>query len=208
MPISEWIFHDDDETDVAVVPIQLSQSTYQFKVVPISGFLDETGVRPHLAEDVFFVGVLENIKSMHDQNVPMTRSGTLGRLYQDGVIIRWPDTSYHRMTAHLIDCRSHRGFSGSPCYIQINPQTYPELNDPQDTFLFGLITGHLDELGVEQINSGVGLVTPVEEIRHVLMQQKLVDNRIMSVADYLAQHPPQPEAAVMDAGRPPEPEDN
>jgi len=203
LPVDRWVFHDDGETDVAVVPVRLSQSEYQFKMVPIEAFLDEHPIRPLLAEDVFFVGVLEHVKSMHDQNVPMARSGTLGRLYQDGVEVRWPDGTHHRLTAHLIDCRSHRGFSGSPCYLQVNPRAYPDLQDRQDTFLLGLITGHLDEIGVQKTNAGVGLVTPVEDIRHVLMQPELAEPRNREFAAHEARYPAGSEAAIMDLGRPP-----
>jgi len=115
---------------------------------------------------------LANVTAMHTENVPIVRSGTLGRLHQTGVRILWPDRTTHSITAHLIDCRSHQGFSGSPCYVQLEPRGRTDVRE-WDTYLLGLITGHLDELGAEQRvqNSGVGLVTTVEAICQVLMQE-------------------------------------
>jgi hypothetical protein len=203
LPIPKWIFHDDDETDVAVSPIRLDQGFHNFKMIPIEMFLDELSPELHLGDDVYFVGLLNNIKSMHGQNVPMVRSGALGRLYQDEVLIKWPDLTVHSMTAHLVDCRSHSGFSGSPCYVQFPSRGRVNAVAGQDTYLLGLITGHLDELGVDKSvkNTGVGLVTPVEDIRHVLMQEAFVKDRQVHEEMYRQSHPDPQEVAVMDSAQ-------
>jgi hypothetical protein len=176
--VDHWTFHDDDETDIAVSEVFLQQTHNQFRFVPEVVFADGHDLSIKLGEPVYFVGLLANIRSMHDLNVPMVRSGSIGRLNQAGVRVRWPDMTEHIMTAHLIDCRSHSGFSGSPCYVQLDPRAYPN-SAGIDTYLLGLITGHLDEVGVDNriANTGVGLVTPVEAIRHVLMQDVFLNRR-------------------------------
>jgi hypothetical protein len=183
--VPEWTFHDDGETDIAVAPISLDQRKVRHRPTHIEPDIDENRPLPRLGEVVYFVGLLANIESMHPENVPMVRSGTLGRLYQEGVEIKWPDQTVHSMTAHLIDCRSHSGFSGSPCYVQLEPRGRTDLRG-WDTYLLGLITGHLDEIGVDQRvnNTGIGLVTPVEDIWHVLMQEELVEHREQQIARY------------------------
>jgi hypothetical protein len=198
LPASGWVFHEDGETDVAVSSIRLDQGVHRFMMVPLVMFMDEHPVELHLGDVVYFIGLLAPITSMHNQNVPMVRSGTLGRLYQDDVRVQWPDGSRHTMTAHLIDCRSHSGFSGSPCYVQFDPRGRGG-PDRQDTFLLGLITGHLDEMGVgpHHINSGVALVTPVEDIRYVLMQKELVEQRELWASQWRRDHP-EPLPAVID----------
>jgi hypothetical protein len=191
IPIAEWTFHDDSETDVALAPIFLDQARYRFTAIAIESDVVESRPKPRLGETVYFIGLLSNIKSMHSENVPMVRSGTLGRLFQEDVKIKWPDQSIHTMTAHLIDCRSHQGFSGSPCYIQLEPRGRLDVAPTQDTFLLGLISGHLDELGVDQSirNSGVGIVTPVEDIWHVLLQDEHVQQRRTQSDQYRLHHP-------------------
>jgi hypothetical protein len=200
-PVPGWIFHDDGETDVAVAPILLDKGRYRFNVMEMELEVDEGRPRPRLGETIYFVGLLANVKSMHHQNVPMVRSGTLGRLYQDDVLVRWPDKSIHSIAAHLIDCRSHQGFSGSPCYVQLEPRGRSDMGATgADTYLLGLITGHLDELGADRsiTNSGVGIVTPVEDIWHVLMQRELVEHREGQDEQFWRDHP-EVIPAVMDA---------
>ena len=188
-PVPRWIFHDDDETDVAVWPMSLDRSIIQHVPPVINPDIDPSRPRPRLGESVYFVGLLGSIKAMHPDNVPMVRSGTLGRLYQEGVVIRWPDDTVHTMIAHLIDSRAHQGFSGSPCYVQLEPRGRTDMANNGDTYLLGLITGHLDEMGVDQRirNTGVALVTPVEEIWHVLMQGELVTHRQRQIDEHEAQ---------------------
>src|ERR1039458_1003282 len=190
LPVPKWTFHDDDETDVAVVPISLNREVHRHLPTLVEPDVAEDRPRPRLGEVVYFVGLLANVKAMHSENVPMVRSGTLGRLYQEGVQIRWPDDTIHSMVAHLIDCRSHQGFSGSPCYVQLEPRGRTDVHD-WDTYLLGLITGHLDELGVDLAvqNSGVALVTPVEDIWHVLMQEDLVKHREQQIEQHEHEHP-------------------
>jgi hypothetical protein len=95
---------------------------FRYKIIVIDSDLDPNRHQPRLGDVVYFVGLLANIKSMHVENVPMVRSGTLGRMFQRDVRIKWPDATIHSMVFHLIDCHSHQGFSGSPCYVQPEPR--------------------------------------------------------------------------------------
>jgi len=208
LPVPQWEFHDDGESDVAVAPVNLNVAFYRYRMLPLVMFMDESAPELKLGDDVYFIGLLAPVKSMHRQNVPMVRSGTVGRLYQDGVLVKWPDGTEHSMTAHLVDCRSHSGFSGSPCYVQFPLRGRLNQRVPGiDTFLLGLITGHLDDLGADLSikNTGVVLVTPVEAIRHVLMQEPFASIRAAAEKLYRHDHPPVQEVAVMDSSsKPPE----
>jgi hypothetical protein len=198
--VPQWSFHDDGETDVAVAPMTLDRSVIRYVPTVIDHDVDPSRPPPRLGETVYFVGLLANIQAMHPANVPMVRSGTLGRLYQEGVRIRWPDGTIHTMVAHLIDSRAHRGFSGSPCYVQLEPRGRTDITNNWDTYLLGLVTGHLDEIGFDQsvMNTGVALVTPVEEIWHVLMREELVANRQRQIDEYEA-NTPEPTSATADS---------
>ena len=200
IPIPQWIFHDDGETDVAVSPISLNRSIIRHVPTVIDSYIDPSRPQPRLGESVYFVGLLSSIQAMHPDNVPMVRSGTLGRLYQESVAIKWPDGTIHSMVAHLVDSRAHRGFSGSPCYVQLEPRGRTDMTNNWDTYLLGLITGHLDEMGVDQQtrNTGVALVTPVEEIWHVLVQEKLVTLRQQQIDQFEAQIS-EPQPAIADS---------
>jgi hypothetical protein len=120
----------------------------------------------------------------------MARSGTVGALDQEGLPLG--EYSY---PAHLVDCRSYRGFSGSPCFVDV---AYAELEErseihvslPLDigpvgdlihvVMLCGMFTAHLtDEAKEEEPVSryGVGVMLRSEEIRKALMTDELRKER-------------------------------
>ena len=99
-------------------------------------------------------------------------------------------------TAHLIDCRSYSGFSGSPCVVQFPRKRPPDESGGvgrlgEQTELIGLVSGHFDdvanahltgeiaEMGTVGIpvNLGVGVVTPVESIIELLDSEDVVADR-------------------------------
>lgn len=202
MAVPEW-FSIDPAADVAVTTVgPLALGLVKWRAVPLEHFLDSSpDLEPHLGDDVYFIGLLAQMRAMVEQNIPMVRSGTLGRLYQTDVPLKRPDGTVFRVTGHLIDCRSYGGFSGSPCFVQF--EFYKQVDTPSSpggpignlqhraTLLLGLISGHWDDPhearptgGVFQtgtfqyaINTGVGVVTPVESIREALNLEELVDMR-------------------------------
>jgi hypothetical protein len=190
--VPRWLFHPTE--DVAVRPLTLPQAV-RWGHVPIRMFVDAWDAKPSLGDRVYFVGLLANMASMAERNIPMVRSGTIGRLNQTDVPLRLPDESTMRITGHLIDCTSYEGFSGAPCFVQF---TYRKLVETpsipggaignlehEATLLLGLIAGHFDDWrpartsgdilgGVSaRVNTGVGIVVPVEAIRETLELDEL-----------------------------------
>jgi hypothetical protein len=131
---------------------------------------------------------------MTDANIPMVRAGIIGRLWQDRLPVRrHPEDETKYITAHLIDCRSFAGFSGSPCFVQ------QAIGYQARTGLLGLMGGHFDDwMGARErtglsadgkdkwtvsddleapVSTGVGYVIPVEFISETLMLPELVDDR-------------------------------
>jgi hypothetical protein len=116
-------------------------------------------------------------------------------MYQENIPLERADGTFAYIDAHLVDCRSHGGFSGSPCFFQ----RYQENIGVKEgvpyggevTFLLGLISGHFDDFtnarvrgdiaenGAIQsrINTGVGIVTPAEKIVEVLELPIFKDER-------------------------------
>jgi hypothetical protein len=172
------------------------------KWVPTDNFLDQSVSMPALGDQVYFVGLLANAESMVQENIPMVRSGTLGRRYQERVPLKHGDgrVSFHQ--AHLIDCRSYAGFSGSPCFAEFKApmrQGQPGvfiagMSAVPEIRCIGLISGHWEDLAKAQVsldfaddplakgirvpvNTGVGIVTPIEKVRECLMDEDLVTAR-------------------------------
>jgi hypothetical protein len=194
--VPEWVHHPS--ADVAAAPfIADGYDDLHLKHVPAVAIGQQFVIpdwRPDLGDRVYFLGLLSlpAARGLTERNVPMVRSGTIGAMYQADMPHRWPDKTIRRFEAHLIDCRSYKGFSGSPCFYQRDNkftgvhegvvETGPVTN------LLGLVSGHLDTEGSEEtgnedatsgvlVNTGVGLIAPAERIREVLLMVEFADER-------------------------------
>jgi len=184
-PVGPWTRHPTE--DVAVTCLT-HQQRYWWKLghIPASSFLPEGPEDDHvmLGEDVLFIGLLRNLPEMAADGMPMVRTGTLGRLNQKKVPIRVSPTLTVPGTAHLIDCRSYRGMSGAPCFVQrllVRAQPDKRTGEPvtlkTETHLLGLVSAHFDDRETTTVgnmslsvpvHTGVGIVTPVRFIRETL----------------------------------------
>jgi hypothetical protein len=194
VPIDMWFRHPVQ--DVAVAPMGINPHWNVVLVGPDIFASSDVQPLPTLGDRVYFIGLLDFLA---DENVAMVRSGTVGRLDQEQVRVKWDNTE-SRITAHLIDCRSYKGFSGSPCFIQAQVSEFRDMSKEiaggaignvlfDRTLLLGLVSGHFDHteqavvrgddsLDVHtRINSGVGLVTPARYIKETLEMEELVEQR-------------------------------
>lgn len=197
LPAPDWIHHPS--ADIAMAPLRgHGPLGLHLKHIPSEAFLGP-GTTPwgaYPGERVYFLGLFDRLGSLGEQNVAMVRSGTLGAWEVDKVPLGPPENRRY-VTAHLIDCRSYAGFSGSPCFIQADvqlPATYDGVVQRTEhvTYLLGLVSGHFDmweqarllgdlpaeEGSIEaQVNSGVGVVTPVRMILEAYDMEELSEDR-------------------------------
>lgn len=202
LPVKRWHLHPDETKDVAVAPIRLPDD-HAMSWTNIEDFIDdpswkednwirEGGPELWLGDIVYFVGLLGQIEAMTEANIPIVRSGTIARLWQDRCPVWVPQEHETRyITAHLIDCRSFGGFSGSPCYFQQSRAGYVQAGErgyteggvmtKYWTGFLGMIGGHFDDIesgyGRTPVNTGVGYVIPAEFIRETLDLEVLRDMR-------------------------------
>lgn len=197
-PAHEWFEHPSADVALSRLDSTAEMHLLNIPVGLLMGNVQFSWV-PELGDRVYFIGLLdlEGYKDMAERNVPMVRSGTLGALYQDDVPIG-PAGAVRHVQAHLIDCRSYSGFSGSPCFVQrdIDQGSGPGFRrgGPADneTVLLGLVSGHFDQWGHARLtgdlalepgsvqvplNSGVGVITPAEKIKEVLAMDDLEGER-------------------------------
>lgn len=208
LPVENWVFHDRDDVAIAVMDLDESDQPFDisFPAVPDilpSGAPERYTVLPHerprvrsrpmLGDQVYFIGLFSPIPAMGERNVPLVRSGTLAALFQEGVPVTLPDGTVLEYTAHLIDCRSYAGFSGSPCLVQfpIEPGIGGIGRPDEESELLGLVSSHFDfkenadltgeiaEMGKVDvpIHLGVGVVTPAESIAECLEFDDVVVDR-------------------------------
>ena len=153
-PVPDWIPHG--KHDVAVAPIDAPEghdliATGIDQFIDAEGALDDYG-EIELGDAVYFVGLLGKIKAMTERNVPIVRTGFLGALMQKDIPVQRPREPIKLITAHLIDCRSFSGFSGSPAYLQKGRTRVvgtegrgSAITQEFRTLLLGLIGGHFDD---------------------------------------------------------------
>jgi hypothetical protein len=201
-PVASWELADDDEVALTVLD---SDEGLDLAVLPIPDFLptqagDRHGARdshfrPMLGDRVYLVGLFAPIRAMGEQNVPIVRAGTVAARNQPGIPVTNPDGTVQEHTAHLVDCRFYRGFSGSPCFVQFPREPggwgggvgRPD----EETELFGLVMSHFDakdqtklgglaeeDIEVEvPVHHGVGVVVPAEAIAALLDREDVVADR-------------------------------
>lgn len=207
--VPRWFFHPDKSKDVAVAPLSLPLD-HDMDWTVLEDFIDDPSWREDhwlqqggpellLGDRVYFIGLLSGIDAMREGLIPVVRAGTLARRLQKGCPVwdaRKRETRH--ITAHLIDCRSFGGFSGSPCYFQQSRAGWipdPDLpggggiGEKSWTGLLGMIGGHYDawkeiESGGQAnpylrstVNTGVGYVIPAEYIREALNVKELSEMR-------------------------------
>lgn len=183
-----WVFHPSE--DIAVTPLS-AQPQFDISPVPTQRFVGsaELDYEPLAGDDVYFAGLLSQVPAMGERNVPMVRKGSVGALYQDGVPVRLGDDTVIHVRAHLIDCRSYGGFSGSPCFVRFvsGVAKTPRLGlryPTESTLLLGMVAGHFDlDASVElpdqedkikvPVAAGVAVLQPAEMIIETLEDEDL-----------------------------------
>jgi trypsin-like peptidase len=193
--IDNWVHHPT--YDIAVAPLQ-DDAEVDGIAVPVATFTDEAS----LGDTVFFIGLLRSLAPMAEAGVPMVRSGTVGRMWQQSIPAR-TGVIQTELTGHLIDCRAYQGMSGAPCFVQHSfPVLVPVPGSPDPglrtwdlrhlTVFFGMIAAHFDDYetlltpdardallqGVRtRVHTGVGVVTPASFIREALDDEELLELR-------------------------------
>ena len=194
VPIEEWFISESE--DLAVAPIDPSAYPGAGVVhIALEPKWAAVGTSPipntRLGATVYFLGLMTHIDSMNRRNIPMVRSGTVGALYVDDMPLA---DGKRAAAAHLIDCRSYGGFSGSPCFLQWTdwnvlrhrdePRTTPgRLQRTAKSLLLGMLIQHFDDQERQEgrpvmtINVGVGIVLPAQAIRTFLEGEELTQMR-------------------------------
>jgi hypothetical protein len=191
--VSEWIQHGTSDVAIAPLGLQLKvDSAVETNALSTGAFADRwLSEWRGVGERVYVIGLLSDLHSMVSRNIPMVRGGTLGALFQKDIPMR--SGSYARVepVAHLIDTQSRAGFSGAPCVLEqlsINVQkatVFPYLA------VLGVVIGHFNsyvdvepkeegDLPIDlrvQENSRVAIVTPIEEVRNLLEEESVAEDR-------------------------------
>ena len=186
--------HEENPTDVAVIPVGFKE-TEDWSFVPLNGkqaMIGTTDVLEErhlgLGDEVFITGLFKSHAGV-ERNSPIIRIGNVSLMKE---LIQ--TTHYGLTEAYLIEARSVGGLSGSPVFIHMPPiqQINGEITPGSGPlfYLLGLMHGHFDiprlnedvvreaPENTDQINTGIGIVIPVEKILETIRDNvELADAR-------------------------------
>ena len=106
---TNWVFHNDERVDIAIIPFRLSKKTHDFLVIPDDSFL---GI-DSLSElyDIFFLSFQPGVE-YGTKIIPIIRSGTISRINEDKTL--------------FVDAAAFPGNSGSPVFLKHSPIRFGE----------------------------------------------------------------------------------
>ncbi|TKS59285.1 MAG: hypothetical protein EWM72_02297 [Nitrospira sp.] len=198
--LNQWLTHPTDPSvDVAVLPVEESLiSDFNIGYIPDEFFMNDEAIKLYSigpGDEVAIVG-LYNVRTGQDRNLPIVRIGNIAAMPSEPVT-----STFHRggITAYLIEARSFGGLSGSPVFFSFGHERkvgsysfQASTTDRQDAagvfVLLGLIHAHHDEEVAKKINKlltgekvdinmGIAIVVPMKQIREVLDQRVLINQR-------------------------------
>jgi hypothetical protein len=113
----DWFLHPEDD-DVAVYPVGKLSERFKWSSVPFDTFADRESIETYnlgYGDEVFLVGRLI-AQSGKQKNTPIVRFGNISLAADPTELIKYRG---REQEAHLVECRSISGFSGSPVFIAV-----------------------------------------------------------------------------------------
>jgi hypothetical protein len=227
-----WFHPDaeNNPTDVAVAPLYF-QPDEEFKelflrhdaavpplrpdIAPIAGTAEVLAYRKlGIGDEVFITGLFRSHYG-RQRNVPIIRIGNIAMMRGEPVY-----TKYCGFTdAYLVEARSISGLSGSPVFVHAPPwqiiDGHPTVTVGGHFYLLGLMHGHFDVQNLNEdivannesdatggINTGIGVVIPVEKILETIDHPELVQMRKDAAKRFRKQRGATPDFASEDAPPP------
>lgn len=222
----EWVYPEDKAVDVAVLPYAPDGRVYEHFSIPLnwcvnSETLSSPTFKIGVGDELFVVGLFTK-RHGYGRNIPIVRSGILSAMPDEK--LDEPDDAEDALLffdAYLAEIKSISGLSGSPVFILFPPgrlrpdltiseHEQPDYKNGWFVLLLGLIRGHWsaykeaaasdftkDE--TEPFNSGIAIVTPIEEAVKVILGGRLMSERKKRIAEYLSKNAPEKDPVPLPA---------
>lgn len=188
VPTHDWIYSEDDAVDIAIRPFGLSQDSVDYIPFSTELFISEEEINGYSGGDkIYAVGLFTEYYGRY-KNYPIIRSGIIASMPDEKLI---DENSGLEYDAYLVEMHSIGGLSGSPIFAT---------NDNKNYRVFGLIRGHWnrnrevkkigfsdDEISI--VNSGIAIVTPIEEVNKLLSTKELRSERRRQEEKWIKDHP-------------------
>lgn len=193
-PAEDWYYHPDPNcTDVAVLPCHIDRKQVIYAHAPMDDIcatkdvIDEYEITA--GDEIFVAGLFTNHFGQ-DRNIPIIRTGNIAAMPEEPVKTKYKGY----IDAYLMEARSIGGLSGSPVFIKRPPLSYRDgrfllTGEGNVFYLLGMVQGHFDiesdrmdavseeDVSTGRINTGIGVVIPVERIIETMNQPDLQHQR-------------------------------
>lgn len=183
----QWQYQESGE-DIAIAPWLPGDDKQHWSALRMYKDTTESMgiVGAHLGSEVHYIGLLAPVESMATRLQPMVRTANLGAMDVHDVEYHDRGASWVAHVAHIIDCRSHGGFSGSPVFLTAGypgplaedlpaPWLEEEIaGELGGMYYFSALFGMLVGYGAD---AGVGIVLAVERIRQALSTGEVIAMR-------------------------------
>jgi hypothetical protein len=194
---TEWIFSEDEGVDVAITRFQANPDTaiLHYALDSKASFASDEKLKEFhigIGDNLFIVGLF-TLRHGSTRNLPILRCGTIASMPDEPLIDENSGLPYR---AYLAEVRSIGGLSGSPVFVTVKIGEHKPRYEydpdrsmfPYTYFLLGVVRGHwdygadqaaVDFTGSElrQVNMGIAMVTPVQEIMALLNREDVVRER-------------------------------
>lgn len=197
---TDWIYPDDEAIDVAIRPFALPQDAVNYLPLHQNMFLTDEKMNAYnvgIGDDVFLMGLFTQ-HAGKNKNLPIVRSGIIAAMPEEPLEDAKLEKPY---TAYLIEIRSIGGLSGCPVFLRINRSlnSSASVEPEHGELLLGLIRGHWDLTKDSilihfpddevDINSGIAIVTPIQEVVSLLYSKELSEERLRQETQWFKDNP-------------------
>lgn len=196
MPKAEWRFHPEatkkNYVDVAVCPSSFPPQLFDYCMLRAG---DDDLTDEVIADELIGIGDVVSFPGLYTnhygaaRNIPVLRQGIISSMRVEPC----NTLSFGFIDGYLIEAHSIGGSSGSPVFVMIPPLRFVPNEGPRNTkkrfYLMGVLVGHWtmqnpedaiieEENGVtEHMNTGIGIVIPIQRVNEVLNDGDLVGLR-------------------------------
>ena len=177
-----WFLNRDN--DIAILSRYFSNDTFDVARIIEQDFVtNDVLIRMEVepGDETFTVGLFTSHEGFI-RNMPIVRMGNIAAIPKEKVLI---DIGYRE--AYLVESRSIGGLSGSPVFLLLGAGIRGEPESSVGSFLLGMMQGRLnttdanDVVGgdsiTDTINTGIGVVIPVDIIRDTINHPHLIAQR-------------------------------
>ena len=208
----DWHYSDNPAVDVAAVFIPTVPGIKMHSIA-IENFATDKVIHEEsigIGDDVFAIGLFTK-KSGNQRNTPIMRTGIIASMPEEPLETGEDDELPGTCNVYLVELRSIGGISGSPVFVyldfwRLGPNMFESRIDlggltiRRNMYLLGLIRGHwnLERRGVahdhvppatedeevENLNTGIAMVTPIQDVLSVINGPEMTRIRTMAEDDY------------------------